>query len=396
MSVAAMPYPRPTLSALITQAVQDVTDTQVTDPLTGNVLTGLLQNAVLRVLPTVLAGLTWQLYGYVDFVSLQAIPATATDEFLSAWAALKGVLREDAAAASGTFSIATGCTNGSVLPLGTTISCPLNGLAYLTTADATAAGGAVSVPVLSTTAGEDGNIAAGTALTISGTIAGFPSAGVATAAFTGGADMETDDSLRTRMLRVYASPPQGGDLNDYIEFATAVPGVTRAWVIPHLAGAGTVTVFIMLDNAESAFAGFPQGANGVAANEPRAAAATGDQLTVANAIFTEQPVTALVFVNAPVAQPVNFAIANLGSFNTASGQALITAALANMFLTLGQVGGAVDPTTGDPFVDIDPSDFYAAVSSVAGIGKFTISSPTGPITAATGSLPVLGTVTFSS
>jgi uncharacterized phage protein gp47/JayE len=391
-----VPYQRPSLSQLITQAVQDVIDAEITDPNTQNVLSGLLQNAVLAVLPTVLAGLTWQEYGYVDFVSLQAIPSTATGEFLEAWAALKGVLREDSTPSSGTFTIANGCTNGSVLPQGTTISCASNSLAYLTTADATAAGGAVSVPVLATTNGVAGNINAGTSMTISGTVAGFPSAGVSAAAFTGGADQETDDSLRTRMLRVYAAPPQGGDLNDYVEFATAVPGVTRAWVAPNLTGPGTVTVFIMLDNAESAFGGFPQGSNGGAANEVRSIPATGDQLTVANAIFVEQPVTALVSVNAPTPQPVNFTIANLGTFNTVAGLALIQAALSDMFLRLGNVGGTIDPASGDPFQPIDPSDTYAALLAVSGIGKFTVTSPVTPIVASTGSIPVLGTVTLSS
>jgi uncharacterized phage protein gp47/JayE len=233
-------------------------------------------------------------------------------------------------------------------------------------------------------------------MTIAATVTGFPSAGVASSALTGGADQETDDSLRTRMLTVYASPPQGGDASDYVEWAEQVSGVTRAWVAPNLAGPGTVTVFTMFDNSEAAHSGFPQGSNGVATAETRATAATGDQLAVANYIYPRQPVTALVYSLAPVAQPVNFSIGSLGSSNTAAVQAGITAALTDMFLRLGYVGGTLQPTTSDPWPTIDPSDVYAAISAVSGVSKFTVVSPTTPVTVATGYLPVLGSISFSS
>jgi uncharacterized phage protein gp47/JayE len=391
-----MPYARPTLNALITQAVQDVVNAEITDPSTQNVLTGLLTNAVMRVLPTVMAGLVWQEYGFIDWVSKQAVPWSATDEFLEGWAALKGVSREDATAASGTFSIASGCTSGSVLPAGSTISCQANGLAYTTQADATVSSGSISAAVVCTTAASAGNIPAGTALTISGTYAGIPSAGVAAAAFTGGSDQETDDGLRTRMLTVYAAPPQGGDAADYVEWAEDVAGVTRAWVAPNQMGAGTVTVYTMFDEAESAFNGFPQGANGVAASETRDTPAAGDQLAVANSIFPKQPVTALVYSCAPDAEAVNFSVGSLGSNNTTAMQAAITAALTDMFLRLGYVGGTLDPVTGEAWATIDPSDWYAALSSVSGIGRFSVTAPVSPITVSSGYLPVLGAVTFAS
>ena len=50
-------------------------------------------------------------------------------------------------------------------------------------------------------------------------IAGITSQSTASAQTTPGADIETDASLRSRMLQVSAAPPQGGDRNDYIEWA---------------------------------------------------------------------------------------------------------------------------------------------------------------------------------
>ena len=62
---------------------------------------------------------------------------------------------------------------------------------------------------------------------------------------------------------------------------------------------------------------------------------------MANAVFAEQPVTALVYSEAPVASPVAFTVTNLGVNNTAPMQAAIAAALADMFLRLGNVGGTL-------------------------------------------------------
>ncbi|MGE0109370.1 MAG: baseplate J/gp47 family protein [Bdellovibrionales bacterium] len=95
---------------------------------------------------------------------------------------------------------------------------------------------------------------------------------------TGGADTETDDALFSRMLLAYQETAHGGAKNDYKRWALAVAGVTRAWDNPNGFGIGTVVVYVMFDDANADYDGFPQGTDGVAANEPRGIAATGDQL----------------------------------------------------------------------------------------------------------------------
>jgi uncharacterized phage protein gp47/JayE len=397
-----LPYARPTLQQLITQVQQDITSAQIVSPTIGTVLQGLLNQAVLLDVANAEAGLTYSLYGYLDWIALQSNPFTATDEYLEAWAALKGVYRIDATYATGSFTVAAGCTNGTDLPPGTSISRG-DSTAYLTTTDETASGGAVTAPIQAVVAGSAGNAASGIALTIGSTVPGIPSQGSASTPLTGGSDQETDAALRTRMLAVYAAPPQGGDRNDYQEWATAVAGVTRAWVAPNLAGPGTVTVFTMFDIAEEAFGGFPQGSNGVSQYDvgpdgatPRDVVATGDQLTVANAIIAAQPVTALVYSNAPLNDAVAVSITGLGASNTPSVQAAITASLTDMFIRLANVGGTTDPTTGAAWTPIDPSDIYAAISATAGVSRFVLASPSAAIVPATAYLPTLGTITFAS
>jgi uncharacterized phage protein gp47/JayE len=387
-----LPYPRPTLTTLRAQVLQDINAAQITDK-NGVVLVALLQKAVLRVLANATAGMSYEHYGYLDWIALQAVPWTATEEFLEGWANLKGVYREQATPTQGTATFSG--TNGTDFPAGTALT-RSDGTGFTTTADTSVSSGSVTVTFAATVAGSAGNFDSGTQFSISNPIDGIIGTSTASTQTVPGTDTETDDSLRTRMLAAYAAPPQGGDRQDYIEWALAVPGVTRAWVNPNGMGAGTVVVYVMLDEAESAFGGIPQGSNGVAGNETRATAATGDQLTVANALFDEQPVTALVYACAPTPAAQNFSITGLGAANTASNQALMTSALQEMFLQLGNVGGTVNPESGAQWPSIPPSAWYGALEAITGLTNFDVPTPSAPITVSAGQLPTLGTISFAS
>ena len=376
-----MPFARPSLSQLRTQVLQDI----------ASAVPGsdtLLRFSNLAILGAAQAGLAHEHYGYLDWIAQQSNPFTCTGEFLEAWAALKGVFRIPAGLASGTVTF-TG-TNGSVIPLGALIVRG-DGVTYATTASGTIAGGTVTVPATATPdpAGLRGAIAngsAGTVLSLGNSIAGVTLAGVAATAFTGGSDLETDDSLRSRMLQAYQAPSHGGSASDYVTWALQVPGVTRAWCVPHGYGAGTVLVFFMLDVSEAAFGGFPQGTNGVAAGETRDTVATGDQLALANYILPLQPVTALVYALAPTANTVNFTISGIASASAAT-KAAVRAAITSVFTQYGQIGPGA--TT------VQLSLLETAIGAVPLTVGFVIVSPPGDVVSASGSLPLLGTTTFT-
>lgn len=74
-----MPYARPTLTQLRQQALQDVLDGGIPG------VSAVLRFSVLYVLSMTLAGLAWLHYGYLDWIAKQAVPWTATDEWLAAW-----------------------------------------------------------------------------------------------------------------------------------------------------------------------------------------------------------------------------------------------------------------------------------------------------------------------
>jgi len=375
-----VPFPRPTLTALRAQAMQDITASDLPNA------DGFLRRAVLRVLAWVQAGLAYLHYGYLDWISLQSTPFTATGEYLEGWAAMAPtpVLREAPTFASGPAAW-PGVVN-TLLPGGTVCSRG-DGAQYATTADATVgSGGSVAVIVVALVAGSNGNTDSGTPLTLGVSIGGINPSGAATAAITGGADLETDGPLRTRMQESYAAPPHGGNQADFVTWALQVTGVTRAWCAPWIAGPGTVTVFFMMDVAESAYGGFPQGTNGVAAAETRDTAATGDQLAVANFLYLLRPVTMLVYAVAPQASTQAFTIAGLSGTSSAQ-QAQVSAALTTLFL---QKDSPLATTS------IEQSDCAAAITAIGGLPSFAITSPSAwPITSAAGFLFTLGTVTYT-
>jgi uncharacterized phage protein gp47/JayE len=389
-----LPYPRPTLTQLIGQAASDIASN-----LPG--ADGLLRFSNLGVLGRALAGLINGLWGYVDWIAAQATPFRATGEYLEAWAALKGVVREPATAAQ--FAAAFTGVNGTVLPAGTP-AVRGDGAAFTTNADGTVSGGAVTVTLTAALAGAAGNTQTGQAVTLGSAIGGIASGGVAGASVVIGADTETDASLRTRMLQAYAAPPQGGDLADYVTWALEVAGVTRAWNAGVALGAGTVQVFVMLDVVEAAFGGFPQGTDGVAAAETRDTAATGDQLAVANHLYPLRPVTALVYVYAPAANTVTFTLSETSGWSAAT-ETAVKAAIDQVLLEQAAPGGVTD-AQGNAIGIVDLSYLEAAIGQVAGTAGFVITAMActhgtltpagvGNIASDAGYLAVRGAVTFA-
>jgi uncharacterized phage protein gp47/JayE len=276
-----------------------------------------------------------------------------------------------------------------------------DGVTYTTSTTGTVDGsGNVSVTIIADVAGSAGNADAGTAVSLSVAVDGIQQGGTVTGTVASGADIEDNDDLRSRMLDAYQNPPQGGDSADYVQWALAVAGVTRAWCAPNGFGAGTVVVYTMWDSAEVAHNGFPQGTDGVSQNDkgpggtPRGVVASGDQLVVADSIVTKQPVTALVYSCAPIANNLTITLSGLTSATTAT-RAAIASAIADVLFRNG------DPRAGT----INRDDISAAIRSVSATSGFlitliqgvvgsTTTTYSGNITSGFGQLPVLANVLY--
>lgn len=349
-------YSRPALADLVQRVRTDVLSRLSTDDL--------LRRADAEVYARVLGGVAHGLYGFIDWLSNQVIFDTAEVEFLERWCSIWGITRKAASAATGTVTFAVQV--GSYIPSGTLLQ-TLDGVQYQTTADAAVVGTSATAPVAAVVAAAAGNRAAGQTLNLVSPIVGVTPSATA-GLLSGGADVETDDALRSRLLARIQSPPQGGAASDYVAWALQVSGVTRVWVSAQELGAGTVTVRFVRDNDGTGAAIIPD---------------SSEVAAVQAYIDARRPVTAQCTVVAPTANPLNFTITGL-SPNTAAVQAAIQTELQDLLLREAVPGGT-----------ILLSHIRAAISSATGENDFTLTSPSANVTNTTGQISTMGNITWA-
>ncbi|MBI3453377.1 MAG: baseplate J/gp47 family protein [Rhodospirillales bacterium] len=326
----------------------------------------------LRVTAEVLAALSHMHLNYLDWIARQVIPDTAEGDYLERWGNIFGVRRKPASPATGVASF-TG-TPGAIIGTGTVVQSG-DGQQYRTTEGGTIAAGPMGLHVEAAIPGRAGIQDGGVALRLVSAQPGV--AGVATVSapgLTGGADIEGDEDMLSRLLLRIQTPPHGGNQTDYVEWALQVPGVTRAWAYPGEMGLGTVTVRFMMDIVNAAQNGVPQGSG-----DP---GYSGDLLAVFNHLSVLRPVTARLFVAAPVPRPLAISIAGLTP-NTPEVRAQVEAELRDMLRR--------DAAPGDP---IYRSRIWEAVSVAAGESHHAIQIPDTDVFPEIGEIITLGSVTY--
>lgn len=345
---------RPTLSALIERVRSDI-ETRLPGA------DSRLRHSVLDVLVRTMAGAVAGLYGYLANVADQVIIDTASGDYLARHAAVWGVRRKAAVAAQAS-ATATG-TNGSAIPAGVELT-RSDGAVFTTTAAATITAGSATIVVEAVDAGEASDLLVGTVLTFSTPVAGVNGTVSVIAATTAGAAEEDDDALRARLLARIRTPPQGGSQTDYVAWALAQSGVTRAWCYPGWLGAGTVGLTFVMDGRA----------------DPIPLEADVD--IVQAALDELRPVTADLTVFAPNTVARNYTITVTP--DTPAVRAAIEAELADFYRREAEPGGT-----------IYLSREREAISLAAGEFSHELVAPVGNFTADPGELPVLGTVTFT-
>jgi len=349
-----MPFDRPDLPALVTRAEADLASR-----IPGADAT--LRRTLLGAVARMHAGGMHGLYGYLAWLAEQILPDMAEAQYLERWASIWAVARKAATFAAGPVSLPG--TTGAVIPAGTLLQ-RQDGFEYTTLEDAAVTSGTALPQVRASAAGAAGNAASGIKLSLVSPIAGVQSqATVAAGGLTGGADIESDDSLRVRLLARLRRTPQGGSADDYVAWALAVPGVTRCWVAPREMGAGTVTVRIMMD------ASYPDGLP-----------LPGDLETVRAAIEAVRPATAEVFVLAPIPLlvPHNVRVTP----DTPQVRAAVQAELRDLY-SRAEPGGV-----------ILLSHIREAISLAAGEQDHVLLAPTSNILPGPGELVRLGMITW--
>ena len=321
----------------------------------GKLGVSILPNGDVRVLADANAANASLNLEYLDWQAKQYLPDTAEAQFLDKWATIYLVNadgsrgRKSATFASGTATLTatviTVLSAGAMFQSGTTL--------YQTTAAVTLGVGQNVVPLRALDPGAIGNLVAGAPLTMVVAVVGVSgSAGVVVVSMAGGADEETDDELRVRVLARIRQPPMGGDADDYVAWALEVAGVTRAWCSSLEMGPGTVTVRFMCDDLRASNGGFPLSA---------------DVAAVQSYINSVRPVTADVFVVAPTPQPVNFVVTNLVGDSTALRAAIansVSAMLARKAAPASQFNGVGIPAVNIPSAWVNDA-IYTAVGGVS-------------------------------
>lgn len=321
----------------------------------------------------VMAGAVNEAFSFLDYISKQINKHTAEGVWLERHAFDYGITRLPATYARGSIDL-TGDPNVSV-PAGLEVQ-RTDGFRYVTTSGGATDGfGDITVSVRALEPGRAGNAPAGATVMLTTEIAQINLQGTVSASgIGGGADVESDESLRERLLFRLRYPPHGGAVHDYVAWAREINGVTRVFVDPVTANNGrtTVGVWFLMDDLY---------ANGI----PQAA----DVQAVVDFIETVRPAGAIIEVAAPTAVSVDIQIDNLVHDTVATRDA-IAAALRDFFRYSARVSTATEPYT------LYLSKLSEVISGAAGEEHHTLLAPNEDVTYSTGELPVLGTITYGS
>lgn len=353
-----MPYQSPTLTELIKQGQQDI---QVNFP-------NVRMHSVLSVLNRVNAGLSAGEHQHLGWLANQIIPTTADEEYLLEYARMKGIYRKQPASAAGiaTFEVASPTT----IPENTKLQDD-QGQVFVVTQNVQVSAGTADVQIEAEQEGLDGNIAVGTKLSLVSAVLGVkPTATVKS--MSGGADIESLDSVRARLLFRVQYPPAGGAPHDYVRWAKEVAGVTRAWCFERYQGGGTVGVAFVLDELSSILPTEQDIAKVKKYIEGHLNLETGQ--------YEGMPANVELFVFPPVLQSINLTIRLVPA--TVALKQSVESTLKALFAQTG-LGGR-----------IYLSHIRAAISNVVGEQDNSVITPTADIELPPNAIAVLGNIVW--
>lgn len=320
----------------------------------------------------VIAGHTSETFTFLDYISKQHIKHLAEGPWLERHAYDYGLARLPATYAQGSIIISGDV--GISVPAGIEVQ-RADGVRFVATVGGITNGdGEATLQVRALSPGRAGNTPAGAVVTLTAPMSRLHSNGEVGADGIGaGADVESDEGLRQRLLFRLRNPPHGGAVHDYVAWAREINGVTRVFVDPVTATNGRVSVgvWFLMDGLYQD--GIPQGA---------------DVQVVADYIETQRPAGALVEVAAPTPSAVNITISGLAGDTLATREAIL-AELRAMFMRHARVSTLAAPFT------LYRSVISEAISIATGEQHHVLTTPNADLAFGAGIIPVLGVVTFA-
>ena len=306
------------------------------------------------------------LWVQAEYLKRQAFPQTADGEYLDRHASVRGLERGHELCAEGEIDFYTDEETVQALPVPEgTICLSAAGAEFVTVAAGEIPAGEshCSVPARAVLPGVGGNIPADS-------IVGFEQAPVGIsgcgneAAFSGGADMESDESLRKRVIESYKMLPDGANAAFYEKTVQDIDGVAAAAVFPKRRGTGTVDIIFSAED------GVPSSAM---------VAQVQDELDEKREMCVD------IEVSAPETVEVNVDVEVLPDDRTDFSELAerIEECIRSYFggKLLGQ--------------DVLRAKLGNLIYSVGGVENYSLISPPADVSAQSDELPVLGTVTVS-
>ena len=306
------------------------------------------------------------LWAQVEWTKKQSFPQTASGENLDLHAYARGLERTTSVAASGNIRFETDEIRSENITIAPGTVC-LNaaGAEFVTIASAVISVGELYciAPATARAEGKTGNVPANSVVFMSLAPVGVVKC-YNPAAFSGGADAESDESLRARVLASYASLPNGSNKAYYESVALDTEGVAAVCVLPRARGLGTVDIIIA---------------------SPSGIPPTTLVSSVKSKFEKQREICVDVAVSSPtsVTVPVSVAVAVEEGYTFASVAADVKAALEEYFsgILLGK--------------NVLRAKLGYVIFGVKGVKNYSISLPAADISISAGQLPLAGTITVT-
>ncbi len=306
------------------------------------------------------------LWAQVEWTKNQSFPQTASGGILDLHAYARGLERTSSVAATGSIRFEIDEVRSEDITVASSTVC-LNaaGVEFATVSPAIIKAGELFclAPAAAKTAGKAGNVPANSVIFMS-----LAPVGVVKCynpeAFSGGADIEDDESLRARVLASYASLPNGSNKAYYESEALNTDGVAAVCVLPKARGLGTVDIIIAS----------PSGI-------PSAALVSA----VKSKFETQREICVDVEVSAPttVSVPVSVTITVEDGYEFNSVAAKVKAVLGEYFC--GSLLGK----------SVLRAKLGYVIFGIKGVKNYSISLPANDISLSTSQLPVAGEITVT-
>lgn len=368
----------PTLPAVIERVSSDI-DSNLTGAASRQ------RHREVRAVAVAEGGAAYLLHLIARDIAEEGLPDLASEAGVLRWATTLGIPRTAAIKATAIDGIRFTGVNTTTVPSGTEVT-TAEGIELITTEGGNIAFGELDVDLEAVEAGTAGNVAVSVVCDLATPIVGVDSQSTIIVELSDGADQETIEALRGRVLDQLQQPPQGGSFADYIGWTKiAVPTTRAVWVGSNEPTQGEVTIRFIVEPSDGDPVNAIPTSGQVDAVQDYIGGTSGEDFE--DAASPVPTIAARIDVRTLTAQEITLEIDNL----TPGGAQMeldVESALQAMALQRGRGDG----------VTLELSQFYEAVASAPGEISHEITKINGiapaAVVVAVDKFPTIGTVSF--